>query len=158
MGDQLSASVDASGRLSSREHPQHRNYEGIDTREAKLEGMEEENRVLRRQLEKREGAITVLLGQSREGVREECRGTKTSGDDLLSEFAECSKGRPVEKLLVAAAETTSNLKFRGKADHPRIAKLLGQIKGVEQKLKETRRKLEERVGVEEKGRLMAELE
>ena len=93
MGDQLSASVDASGRLSSREHPQHRNYEGIDTREAKLEGMEEENRVLRRQLEKREGAITALLGQSRvqrtelgkhgpqqsseNGVRGEWRGTKT---------------------------------------------------------------------------------
>lgn len=55
-------------------------------------------------------------------------------------LAECSPGRPVDAILAAAAETVAKLMSRGKAEHLRIAKLLGQIRGLEKERDELKEK------------------
>ena len=59
-------------------------------------------------------------------------------DRLLAKFMDCSPGRPVATVIAAAEEAAASLKAKSKVDHPRISKLLDQVK-MEKKRRRLRR-------------------
>jgi len=85
-------------------------------------------------MEGEEGKEGNLHGKKREKEAERY-------NSFLAQFTGCSPGRPIDTILAAAGGAAAKLKAKGTADHPRIAKLLGDVKRV-QKEKEIRRVLE----------------
>ena len=63
-----------------------------------------------------------------DAVRERQKKTIKKMDRFLAKFAGCSSGRPVDTILAAAEEAAAKLKAKGTADHPRIAKVLEEVR------------------------------